>query len=135
MDRSVELMRDARTIAVVGVSDDPRRDSHDVARYLIEAGYVVYLVNPTLTQPLLGRPVYASVRELPEPVDIVDVFRRSEFVGPVVEDAIVAGARAVWMQLGIENEQAAERARRAGMEVVMDRCTKVEHRRLGARPA
>ncbi|MSQ41690.1 MAG: CoA-binding protein [Dehalococcoidia bacterium] len=128
-------MRDARTIAVVGVSDDPRRDSHDVARYLIEAGYVVYLVNPTLTQPLLGRPVYASVRELPEPVDIVDVFRRSEFVGPVVEDAIVAGARAVWMQLGIENEQAAERARRAGMEVVMDRCTKVEHRRLGARPA
>jgi len=114
---------------VVGVSSDPRRDSHDVARYLIDTGYTVYLVNP-LEQEVLGRPVYASVRDLPGPVDIVDIFRRPEHVPPIVEDAIAAGARAVWMQLRIVNEEAAQRARDAGLEVVMDRCTKIEHRRL-----
>jgi predicted CoA-binding protein len=132
MDRAVELMGEARTIAVVGVSDNPSRDSHDVARYLIEAGYDVYLVNPTVDQEVLGRRVYDSVQELPEAVDIVDVFRRSEHVSPVVDDAIEAGAKVVWMQLGIVNEEAAERAREAGLEVVMDRCTKIEHRRLPA---
>ena len=130
MDRAVEVMGEARTIAVVGVSESPSRDSHDVARYLIEAGYEVYLVNPTLDQEVLGRRVYDSVQELPEAVDIVDVFRRSEHVSPVVDDAIEAGAKVVWMQLGIVNEEAAERAREAGLEVVMDRCTKIEHRRL-----
>lgn len=129
MDRAMELMRDAKTIAVVGVSSRPERDSHDVARYLLEHGYTVYMVNPT-EQEVLGQPVYASVADLPEPVDVVDVFRRSEHVGPVVSDAIAAGAKAVWMQLGIVNEQAAAAARAAGLEVVMDRCTKIEHRRL-----
>ena len=132
MDRAVELMGEARTIAVVGVSENPSRDSHDVARYLIEAGYEVYLVNPTVDAEVLGRRVYDSVQELPEEVDIVDVFRRSEHVPPVVDDAIEAGAKVVWMQLGIVNEEAAERAREAGLEVVMDRCTKIEHRRLPA---
>jgi predicted CoA-binding protein len=129
MDRAVELMRDAKTIAVVGVSSRPDRPSHDVARYLIDAGYTVYLVNPTETE-IFGQPVYASVRDLPEPVDIVDIFRRPADVPPVVEDAIAAGARTVWMQLGIVNEDAAARARDAGLEVVMDRCTKIEHRRI-----
>lgn len=129
MDRAVELMRDARTIAVVGVSANPERDSHAVAKYLIDEGYTVYLVNPN-EQEVLGRRVYDRVQDLPEPVDIVDVFRRSEHVPPVVDDAIAAGAKAVWMQLGIVHEEAAERARAAGLEVVMDRCTKVEHMRL-----
>lgn len=129
MDRAVELMRDARTIAVVGVSANPERDSHAVAKYLIDEGYTVYLVNPN-EQEVLGRRVYDRVQDLPEPVDIVDVFRRSEHVPPVVDDAIAAGAKAVWMQLGIVHEEAAERAREAGLEVVMDRCTKVEHMRL-----
>ena len=129
MDRAVELTRDARTIAVVGVSANRERDSHAVASYLIDEGYTVYLVNPN-EQEVLGRRVYARVQDLPEPVDIVDVFRRSEHVPPVVDDAIAAGAKAVWMQLGIVHEEAAERARAAGLEVVMDRCTKVEHMRL-----
>jgi hypothetical protein len=127
----MELMREARTIAVVGVSAKPDRPSHDVASYLIDQGYTVYLVNPAETE-LLGRTVYASVRDLPEPVDIVDIFRRSEQVPPVVDDAIAAHAKVVWMQLDIVNEEAARRAREAGLEVVMDRCTKIEHRRLAA---
>lgn len=129
MDRAVELMRDARTIAVVGVSARPDRPSNEVARYLIDAGYTVYLVNPT-EREIFGLQVFDSVRALPEPVDIVDIFRRAEDVGPVVADAIAAGARAVWMQLDIVNEAAAEQARAAGLEVVMDRCTAIEHRRL-----
>ncbi|MEE8337253.1 MAG: CoA-binding protein [Dehalococcoidia bacterium] len=131
-DRAVELIGEARTIAVVGVSPKPSRDSHEVARYLIEAGYEVYLVNPTVDEEVLGRRVYGSVQELPQAVDIVDVFRRAEHVPPVVDDAIAAGAKVVWMQLGIVNEEAAERARAAGLEVVMDRCTEIEHRRLVA---
>lgn len=127
----IETMVRARTIAVVGVSSNPQRPSNDVARYLIEAGYTVYLVNPTETE-IFGRPVYASVRDLPEPVDIVDIFRRSEDVPPVVEDAIAGGARCVWMQLEIVNEAAAARAAEAGLTVVMDRCTKIEHQRWRA---
>jgi uncharacterized protein len=131
MDRAMEIIRDAKTIAVVGVSSNPARASNDVTKYLIDQGYTVYLVNPTETE-IFGQPVYASVRDVPEVVDVVDVFRRAEDVPPVVEDAIAAGAKAVWMQLGIVNEGAAERARSAGLEVVMDRCTKIEHRRLSA---
>ncbi|RJQ10573.1 MAG: CoA-binding protein [Dehalococcoidia bacterium] len=122
----VETMVRARTIAVVGVSSNPSRPSNDVAKYLIEAGYTVYLVNPTETK-IFGRPVYASLRDLPEPVDIVDIFRRPADVPPVVEDAIAAGAKCVWMQLEIVNETAAARAAEAGLAVVMDRCTKIEH--------
>lgn len=129
MDRAMELIRDAKTIAVVGVSSRPGRTATAIAEYLIDVGFTVYLVNP-LEEEVLDRPVYDSVAALPEPVDIVDIFRRPGDVPPVVEDAIEAGAKAVWMQLGIVNEQAAERARGAGLEVVMDRCTMVEHRRL-----
>ena len=120
MDRAVELMRDARTIAVVGVSSRPDRPSNEVARYLQQHGFVVYMVNPTESE-VLGEPAYASVRDLPEPVDIVDIFRRSPEVPPVVDDAIAAGAKAVWMQLDIVHEEAAAKARDAGIEVVMGR--------------
>ena len=131
MDRSVELMRDAKTIAVVGVSSKPDRASNEVAKYLIDAGYTVYLVNP-MEDEIFGMRVYDSVQELPEAVDIVDVFRRPGDVPPVVEDAIAAHAKVVWMQLGIVNEEAAAAARAAGLEVVMDRCTKIEHAKLRA---
>jgi predicted CoA-binding protein len=131
MDRSIELMRDAKTIAVVGVSSKPDRASNEVAKYLIDAGYTVYLVNP-MEDEIFGMPVYDSVQELPEPVDIVDIFRRPGDVPPVVADAIAAHAKAVWMQLEIVNEEAAAEARAAGLEVVMDRCTKIEHAKLRA---
>ena len=131
MELPMELMRDANTIAVVGISSNPARPSYDVTRYLIDAGFTVYLVNPTETE-IFGRRVYASVQDLPEPVDIVDIFRRSDHVPPVVDEAIAAGAKAVWMQVGIVNEAAAAKAHEAGLAVVMDRCTKVEHRRLKA---
>jgi hypothetical protein len=95
----------------------------------------VYLVNPAEAGPILGLPVYDAVAELPEHIDIVDVFRRPEFVPPVVDDAIVARAGAVWMQLEIINEEAAQTARAAGLQVVMDRCTKIDHAALVARDA
>ncbi|MGE0058873.1 MAG: CoA-binding protein [Dehalococcoidia bacterium] len=129
MEHAVELMRDAKTIAVVGVSSNPTRPSNDIARYLIDAGYKVYLVNPNETE-IFGMPVYDTVRDLPEKVDIVDIFRLPQLVPPIVDDAIEAGAKAVWMQIGIVNEEAAAKARAAGLDVVMDKCTKVEHRKL-----
>ncbi len=131
MDRSMELMRDMHTIAVVGVSSRPDRASNEVAQYLIDQGFEVYLVNPMETE-IFGRPVYASLRDLPGPVDIVDIFRRPGDVPPVVEDAIAIGAKVAWMQLEIVHEEAAARARAAGLEVVMDRCTKIEHTRLAS---
>ena len=115
-------MRDARTIAVVGVASDPSRPSHEVAAYLIEAGYTVYLVNP-MEREIFGRPVYDSVRDLPEAVDIVDIFRRPEFMPEVVRDAIEAGAGAVWMQLGLVHEGAAAAARRSTAAPPMRRPT------------
>jgi len=124
-----QLMRDARTIAVVGISSDPAKASHDVARYLIDVGYDVYLVNPAETE-VFGRPVYDRLQDVPVEIDIVDVFRRPEFIPEVVEDAIQTGARAVWTQLELIHEAAAAQARAAGLAVVMDRCTKIEHRRL-----
>ena len=128
------LLREARTIAVVARSDRTSRPWHDIAAYLIEVGYRVYLVNPLLDEAL-GRRCYDSVSELPERVDIVDVFRRVPEVPGVVEDAIEAGAGAIWLQLEIVDEQAAARARAAGLDVVMDRCTKVDHARMRAEAA
>ncbi|MEZ4553419.1 MAG: CoA-binding protein [Dehalococcoidia bacterium] len=125
----LRLLREARTIAVVGISSRATRPSYQVTRYLIDAGYTVYLVNPDETE-VFGLPVYDRLQDLLEPVDIVDVFRLPGHIPPVVEDAIEAHARAVWLQLGIVNEEAAARARAAGLEVVMDRCTKIEHQRL-----
>ena len=120
----------ARTIAVVGMSDRPDRDSFAVARFLQRNGYRVLPVNPNLTERVLGEQPYASLRDITEHVDIVDVFRRAEFVPDLVEDAIAIGADVVWMQLGIVNQAAARRAKQAGVGVVMDRCMAIEHRRL-----
>ena len=125
----VELMQSAESIAIVGVSARSDRPSYEVAEYLIEAGYEVYLVNPRETK-ILGKKVYDRVQDLPKPVDIVDIFRKPADVLPVVEDAIEASSGAIWMQLEIVNQEAADTARAAGLEVVMDRCTKIEHRKI-----
>ncbi len=123
------LLKNAKRIAVVGVSDKPFRDSHRIARYLQQAGFELLPVNPLLSE-VLGQKVYASLAEIPEPVDIVNVFRRSEEVPDLVEQAIAAGAKAIWLQLGVIHEPAAEKAREAGLSVVMDRCIMVDHARL-----
>lgn len=124
-----EILDQSRAIAVVGCSPKPDRDSHRVASYLQEQGYRIVPVNPSVRE-VLGQRCYASLLDVPEPVDLVDIFRRSKDVPPVVDEAIAKGARAVWMQLGITHEEAAEKARRSGLDVVMDRCTLVEHKRL-----
>jgi predicted CoA-binding protein len=124
------LLTQARTIAVVGLSDKPERASHSVAAFLQRQGYRIVPVNPMLQGPVLGEQPYASLREVPLPIDIVDIFRRSEFVGPIVDTAIEIGAKAVWMQLGVIDQQAAERARRAGLVAVVDHCIAVEYRKL-----
>lgn len=120
----------SRVIAVVGLSDRPERPSHGVARYLQAQGYRIIPVNPKLTGPVLGEDPYRTLDEMPEKVDLVDIFRRSIDVPPVIEAAIRIKAPAVWMQLGIVHEEAAKAARAAGIEVVMDRCTAIEHRIL-----
>ncbi len=114
---------------MVGLSPDPFRPSHFAAIYLISEGYDVIPVNPRESQ-ILGRKCYPSLREIPTPVEIVDIFRNSAAVPGIVEDAIAVGAKVIWMQLGVIHEQAAERARAAGLEVVMDRCMKIEHARF-----
>jgi hypothetical protein len=124
-----DLLTRYRRIALVGLSNRPDRPSYGVASYLQDAGYEITPVNPTI-QETLGKRALPSLKEVPPPVEIVDVFRRAEDVPPVVDDAIAAGAKVLWLQLGIVNEAAAERARQAGMTVVQDRCLKVEHGRL-----
>ena len=126
------ILRNARTVAVVGLSPDAGRPSHGVARYLQRAGYRVIPVNPGVLE-VLGEHAYASLRELPEAVDVVDVFRRSEFVAEVVEDAIALGARAIWLQDGVVDEASAARARSAGLEVVMDDCIMRRHAQMARR--
>jgi predicted CoA-binding protein len=127
------LLTRARTVAMVGLSQDPLRPSYFVAVYLQAAGYRIFPVNPRYAgQTILGRPVHATLREIGEHIDIVDIFRRPSEVLPVVEEAVAVGADAVWMQLTVINVEAARRARAAGLTVVMDRCMKVEHgRHLG----
>ena len=121
----------ARRIAVVGLSDNPERPSHDVARYLQRAGYVVIPVNPKLAgSRVLGERVRESLAELDDGADIVDIFRRSEYVPGVIDDALLISAPLIWMQLGVMHEEAAARARRKGRLVVQDRCLKIEHARL-----
>lgn len=127
------LLESSRTVAVVGLSDSPYRTSHAIARVLKDVGYRIFPVNPNLDGPVLGEEPYDSVKDIGEPVDIVDVFRRSEKVMPVAKDAVAAGARAIWMQSGVINEEAASYAREHGLMVVMDRCIKVDHARLVGR--
>lgn len=125
-----DLLQRVRTIAVVGLSDNPTRDSHGVARYLQRNGYRIIPVNPHLHEPVLGEQSYASLRDVPVPVDLVDIFRRSEFVPELVEEAIAIQAPAIWMQLGVVSPEGAARATAAGLSVVMNRCIAIEHRRL-----
>jgi predicted CoA-binding protein len=129
IDDIPELLRRSRTIAVVGLSNNPMRPAYGVSEYMQRHGYRIVPVNPGETE-VLGEKAYAHLEDIPEPIDIVDVFRRSEFVPPIVESAIRVGAKAVWMQEDVIHEEAAESARQAGLFVVMDRCILKEHRRL-----
>jgi predicted CoA-binding protein len=123
-----ELLRSSRTIAVVGLSCKKFRPSYGVAEYMQREGYRIIPVNPNETQ-VLGEKAYARLEDIPEHVDIVNIFRRSEFVGPVVESAVRIGAKAVWMQEDVADDDAAKKAREAGLYVVMDRCILKEHSR------
>src|SRR5688500_14096750 len=126
-----DLLTNARTIAMVGASDNPSRASFGVMKFLQDHGYRVLPVNPRITgEHVHGEYVWRELDQIGEPIDMVDIFRRSEEVGPVVEEAIRVGARAIWMQIGVVNEAAAARAEAAGLKVVMDRCPKIELPRL-----
>ncbi|HEY1206032.1 MAG: CoA-binding protein [Bryobacteraceae bacterium] len=127
-----ELLTSARTIAVVGLSSRRARPSYGVSEYMQSAGYRIVPVNPQESE-VLGEKAYPDLDSVPVPVDIVDVFRRPEYVPEIVEAAIRIGAKAVWMQEGVVHEEAAERARAAGLTVVMDRCILKEHRKMKLR--
>jgi uncharacterized protein len=128
------LLEGTRTIALVGASPKPERASHGVMAFLLSQGYHVIPVNPALAgDEILGQKVVERLADIAEPIDLVDIFRNSEAAGEVVDDAIAAGARAVWMQLGVVNEAAAARAESGGLQVVMDRCPKIEIGRLAIR--
>jgi predicted CoA-binding protein len=122
-----ELLYRSRTVAVVGLSDRPYRTSHAIAEALQEFGYRVFPVNPNLDGPVLGERPYDRVADIPTAVDVVDVFRRGEKVMPVAEDAVAAGAKVLWLQSGVINEEAAAYATEHGLTVVMDRCIKVDY--------
>jgi predicted CoA-binding protein len=124
-----EILARPKTIAVVGCSSNPARDSHRIARLLKERGHRVVPVNPA-EREVLGEVCYPSLRDVPQRIEMVDVFRRPEFVAAIVDDAIAVSARILWLQLGVVDEDAALRARRAGMTVIMDRCPKIEYGRL-----
>jgi predicted CoA-binding protein len=130
MRRVAEILQQSRTIAVVGLSSKRFRPSYGVAEYMQRAGYRIIPVNPEESE-VLGEKSYQDLDSVPEAVDIVDIFRRSEFVAEIVEAAIRKGAKAIWMQEGVIHEEAARRAAEAGLDVVMDRCILKEHRRLG----
>ena len=125
--QAIEQALAGKTIAVVGLSSNPQSPSHGVAAYLQGQGYRIIPVNPH-EQVILGERVYPSLRDIPEPVDVVDIFRRADAVPGIVDDAIAIGAPLVWMQLGIVNQEAADHAQAAGITVVMDHCMRVEHR-------
>lgn len=126
-----QILRETKVIAVVGLSSDVTRDSYRVAKYLKDQGFRVIPVNPN-EQEVLGEKAYPNLSAIPVRIDIVDIFRRSEAVPPIADEAIAVKARVVWMQEGIVNEQAAEKAIKAGLDVVMDRCAMVEHQALRA---
>lgn len=128
-DEVREILTTARTIAIVGASTKPYRDANSIADFLIREGYDVIPVNPAYTETN-GRTCYPTLQAIGRPVDLVDVFRNPDAVDDVVDDAIAAGAKVLWLQLDVVNETAARRAEAAGLRVVMDRCIAVEHRRL-----
>ena len=125
-EKIARIFSESHTIAVVGLSGNPWRTSNSVSEYMQQAGYRIIPVNPNETQ-VLGEKAYATLEEVPEKIDIVDIFRRSEFVRPVVESAIRVGAKAIWMQEGVEDEEAAQLARNAGLMVLMSRCIMKDH--------
>jgi uncharacterized protein len=124
-----EMLTQARVIAVVGHSDKPDRTSYQIAQFLRQVGYTVYPVNPNVTE-IDGQPSYPTLQAVPEPIDIVNVFRRSEYLLAVVEEAIAVNAKTVWAQLGVSDQQAAQRALESGLKLVMNACIKIEYRRL-----
>jgi len=124
-----KLLQESKRIAVVGLSDKPDRDSYMVARYLQNHGYEIIPVNPAVKE-VLGAKAYASLKDIPGPIDIVDIFRKPEAVPPIVDEAIAVKAKAIWMQLGIAHNASADKAEQAGLEVVQSKCIKVEHARL-----
>lgn len=127
-----DLLQNAQTIAMVGISDNPSRPSFGVMRFLQDQGYRVIPVNPRITgEHVHGEYVWRELAQIGEPIDIVDIFRRSDEAGAIVDQAIAVGAKAVWMQLGVIDEAAAKRAEDAGLKVVMDHCPKIEFARLG----
>lgn len=123
------ILRESRVLAVVGLSADWYRPSYFAAKYMLEHGYRVIPVNPKYDS-ILGQRCYKSLRDIPEKVDLVDIFRKTQDVMPIAEDAIAIGARVLWQQLGVKNDAAAAKARAAGLQAVMDRCVKIEHGRL-----
>jgi uncharacterized protein len=125
-----DVLTQTKVIAVVGYSEKPSRTSYQIAQFLRQVGYIVIPVNP-MVREIDGQPSYASLREVPESVDLVNVFRRSEYLGEIVEDAIAIGAKTIWTQLGIYDEPSAQKALEAGLNVVIDACIKVEYNRLG----
>jgi predicted CoA-binding protein len=140
MKTIIQILQESQTIAVVGMSNNPERASHEVAEYLQQHGYRIVPVNPVYAgQRILGEPVHATLQEAADAlapqgrrIDIVDCFRKAEDIVPIAKDAIAVRAGCLWMQLGIENQAAADLARAAGLEVVMNRCTKIEHRAINA---
>lgn len=131
-DEIAALLRETKTIAMIGASDNPGRASFGVMKFLQDKGFRVFPVNPTITgEHVHGEFVWRELSEIGEPIDMVDIFRNSEAAGDAVDQAIEAGAKAVWMQLGVINVDAAKRAEAAGLKVVMDRCPKIEMPRLG----
>ncbi len=130
-----DLLQNVRTIALVGASDRPDRPSNGVMKFLQDHGYRVIPVNPTITgEHVHGEYVWRELGQIGEPIDMVDIFRRSSEVGPIVDQAIAIGAKAVWMQLGVIDEDSAARAEAAGLKVVMDHCPKIEIMRMGLQP-
>lgn len=126
----VAILKNYRVVAVVGMSAKPERPSYQVAQYLQNHGYRIVPVNPGCKE-ILGEKCYPSLKEVPFPVEVVDIFRQVDAIPAIVDDAIAVGAKAVWMQLGLEEPQAAQKAEKAGLQVVMNRCMKIDHAALG----
>jgi len=129
-----EVLTSTKTIALVGASPNPQRASHSVMHYMLDRGYRVIPVNPSVKE-VLGQKTVASLKDIKEPVDMVDVFRRSEHVGTLCDEAIAIGAKSLWLQLGVIDEEAAKRAEAAGLKVIMDRCPAIDMPRLGLGPS